>query len=78
MDSTLSMLGTVSGDSASINITTIVQNWTSGKSENYGLLLKGSSEIYNLHQRAFFSTESDSLLRPRLEVYYTLPPSSRL
>ena len=78
LDSTLSMLGTVSGDSASINITTIVQNWTSGKSENYGLLLKGSSEIYNLHQRAFFSTESDSLLRPRLEVYYTLPPSSRL
>ncbi len=78
LDSTLSATGTVSGDSATFNITTIVQNWTSGKSENHGLLLKGSSEVYNLHQRAFFSTESDSLLRPSLEVYYTLPPSSRL
>ncbi len=78
LDSTISALGTVSGDSATFNITSIMQNWTSGKSENYGLILKGSNEVYNLHQRGFFSTESDSLLQPHLEVYYTLPPSSRL
>ncbi len=78
LDSAISALGTVSGDSATFNITSIVQNWTSGVSENYGLILKGSNELFNLYQRGFYSTDSDSFLQPSLEIFYTLPPSSRL
>jgi hypothetical protein len=70
--------GTAIGDSATFNITSIVQDWTSGVKENFGLMLKGNNEYFNLHQRAFFSTTVDSVLQPCLKIYYTEPPSSRL
>lgn len=70
--------GTASGDSATFNITSMVQDWTSKVKENFGLMLKGNNEYFDLHQRSFFSTTADSALQPYLEIYYTEPPSSRL
>lgn len=77
-DSTKSLEGSIEGDSALINVTPMVQEWTSRAEENNGLLLLGKDEKKNLLRRVFYSTTADSFLQPRLEIFYSLPPSSRL
>lgn len=76
-DSTISITGNVEDDSVTINVTSTIQNWSSGKNENHGFLLVGKSEKSNLSRRAFYSTSADSVWRPRMEVFYSLPPSTR-
>ena len=61
-----------------INITTIVQNWTSKAVANHGLVLIGASEISTVEARSFYSAQADSALVPQLEIHYSLPPSNRM
>ncbi len=77
-DSTTMGWSTLEGDSISINVTNIVQKWTSGKNENYGFILMGKNEKRDIFGRAFYSTSCDSLYQPTLEIFYSLPPNSRL
>jgi hypothetical protein len=80
-DSTLDVSGIIPADSTwiQINASPLVQRWTFGTSENQGLLLKGAGETDDILERVFYSTcATDSLLRPYMEIYYTLPPNSRL
>jgi len=73
----ITYVGSVYKDSAGVNITHMVQTWIKGIEENYGLVLKVKSENKEQFTRFFFSTSADSALMPRLDIYYTLPPSSR-
>ncbi len=77
-DTTRVLTGSIEGDSAVINITLLLQEWTSYSIENNGILLLGEDENENLLRRVFHSTSADSALRPKLEMFYSLPPSSRL
>lgn len=70
--------GLMEGDSAAVDITFFLQNWIFGSEENHGLIISGNLETTNLASRAFYTTTAgDSLLRPHIRLYYTLPPSSR-
>jgi len=75
-DSSLSFTGSVEDDSAVINLTFYVQNWTIGIKENNGIILLGKNERSDLMRRAFYS-RTDSQKKPRLEIIYSLPPSGR-
>ncbi len=74
-DSTLSFNGKIEGDSVSIDLTYYVQNWTIGTKENYGLLLRGGNERSNIRRRIFHSSAVPGK-KPKLEVFYSLPPSA--
>ena len=81
-DSTMGLGGFVTEDSLLINVSFFVQSWTTGDMENHGIVLKSADENANLYERAFISTSpgapEDSLKKPKLHVYYSLPPASRL
>jgi len=81
-DSTMGLGGFVGEDSLSLNLSFFVQSWTVGDMENHGIILKSADEKFNLYERAFISTTpdvpEDSLRRPKLHIYYSLPPSSKL
>lgn len=77
-DSTMGIGGSVIEDSTVMILTPFVQGWTAGFTTNYGLLLIGWNERNDLNRRAFYSTTADSHQRPKLKIFYTLPPSSRL
>jgi hypothetical protein len=77
-DSTMGIAGSVIEDSSVMNLTPFVQGWTAGFTTNYGLLLIGWNERNDLHRRAFYSIATDSHRQPKLKIFYTLPPSSRL
>ena len=54
------------------NITSMVQEWMSAPSSNFGLLLNSDASVRQNRYRYFASTEySDPALRPRLEVTFT-------
>jgi hypothetical protein len=68
----------ITGESlVNINITTIAQYWVSNIKENNGLILIGFDETDTISRRTFYSTSNDTLLQPTLEVFYSVPPSSR-
>lgn len=80
-DSTFKVTGAILKDSTwmHINVSPLIQSWTFGTAENHGLILKGKREADDLLERVFHSTAcGDSSLLPHLEIFYTLPPSSRL
>jgi hypothetical protein len=77
-ETSLACKGTTAGFALHINITSIVQDWTSKDLPNYGLVLIGGSETTTVEARAFFSTQADSAVVPQLEIHYSLPPSSRM
>ena len=74
-DSTYSAYGLAYGDSASINITSLVQRWTTGEMENHGTMVMGTNEKNDLFGAAFYSTTADFQNRPVLEIFYSLPTS---
>jgi hypothetical protein len=76
-DSTYFVSDTTQKDSLKLNITSFLQDWTSGNKTNFGLLLAGYKANIDPYQIGFFSTNSDPILRPRLEVFYSLPSSSQ-
>jgi len=61
-------------DSLTINLTPFVQEWTSGKSENNGLIFMGASEGTDIMQRKFFDSSAAPEKRPSIKIFYTLPP----
>ena len=72
------VVSALGGDSAVINITPFVQSWNAGGEVNYGLLIVGEQENTSIYQRAFYSTKADSAKRPKLKIFYSLSPSSRI
>jgi len=66
---------TSSETSVRIDLASLLQGCVSA--EDFGLLLRSSSEFSNISRIAFFSGEADSANRPRLAIYYTLPPGFR-
>lgn len=62
-------------DSLTINLTSFVQDWTSGKSENHGLIFMGASEGTNILERKFFSSSAALNKRPLVKIFYTIPPT---
>jgi hypothetical protein len=77
LDSTWTASASVSGDSAALVLTTLVQKWTSRTEPNCGLMLRGVLETTDPAGRAFFSASADSAGIPRLKVFYSVPPSGR-
>jgi len=66
------------GDSLVVNIASFVQKWVSDRLdgwENYGMLLSSKTEGSDISRLAFFSSEADIPLSPKLTLYYSLPPS---
>jgi hypothetical protein len=57
------------------DVTTAVQAWVGHKIDNYGLLLRSTDEQDPLARIAIHSSASPADLRPRLKIYYTLPPN---
>lgn len=57
-----------------VNITPIVQSYTSGDYDNNGIIFESSNENKNFSKLRFFDfEESDESLRPYLEIIYTEP-----
>ena len=71
------LAGVTAGDSILINITAFTQSWNDGSKDNHGLILRDQEERVSLLQHGFYSTTADSSLWPRLEIFYSLPPSQR-
>lgn len=66
------------GDSLVVNIASFVQRWVSDRSDrwgNYGMLLSSKTEGSDISRLAFFSSEADTPLSPKLTLYYSVPPS---
>lgn len=57
----------------SVSINPIFQNWNSGNLPNLGMSIRGFFELQNIDRFIFYSPAvSDTTLRPRLKIYYTL------
>jgi hypothetical protein len=76
-DSTWVASGSFTEDSVAVVVTSLVQKWTSRTFRNGGMMLTGVLEKSDLAGRSFFSSSADSARMPRLDVYYSLPPSGR-
>ncbi|MBN2201535.1 hypothetical protein JW777_06270, partial [bacterium] len=61
-----------------VSITSLVQRWSSGVIRNGGLMLRGALETSDPAGCSPYSRSApDSSLIPRLELFYSLPPTSR-
>ncbi|HHL71325.1 MAG TPA: DNRLRE domain-containing protein [Bacteroidetes bacterium] len=65
----------VNGDSSElkINLSNMVQRWNSGADPNYGFVLISLRSAVDFSRVAFYSSQADSSLRPRLDVTYSIP-----
>lgn len=76
-DTSLVTVGTVDQDSASIDITDIVQNWIYGGLDNFGLVVMSNISRTSYYERAFYSSAcQDSTRMPQLVIYYSIAPAS--
>ena len=74
-DSTIYATAVFQGDSSSAATTSIIQKLVSNRQRKCGLILSGLLETMDLSGRAVFSSSAGSSLTPRLEIFYSLPPS---
>ncbi len=65
------------GDSVKINLTRYITNWNAGLFPNNGILIQSGLENQTLIHREFYGSSADSSLLPRLDIFYSRPPSSR-
>ncbi len=65
----------VSKDHVTTFITDIVQKWVSGKIANKGLRLAPRYPGADLFRIALYKDQADSLLNPRVTIYYSIPPA---
>lgn len=70
---TISYAPTYQDSTLTFDITPSVQGWTNGNYENYGLLVKSQNEGTTIGRVALYSSQSDSLVQPKLHIYYTTP-----
>lgn len=77
LDSSNTLTGSWTSASPSLRMTSMVQKWTSHQKPNCGFILKGTEEKENLMGRGFYSIGSDTVLAPKLDIYYSLPPGTR-
>ncbi len=68
----------IKSDSASADLTSSVQNWTSNMIKNNGLLLMGRNEYMNLDYRKLYSSAADTSKKPSLKIFYSIPPEENL
>jgi len=66
---------TVADSVLTFDITPTVQAWISGQYENYGFQLQSFGEGTTLGRIAFYSMNADSVLQPKVYLYYTSPAS---
>jgi hypothetical protein len=74
-DSTIYATAVFQGDSSAVVTTSIIQKLVANKRRKCGLILSGLLETMDLSGRAVFSSSAGSSLTPRLEIFYSLPPS---
>ncbi|HNT52095.1 MAG TPA: hypothetical protein PKH19_01740 [Candidatus Syntrophosphaera sp.] len=64
----------VSGDSVVVNITPLVQAWSSGDSGNWGMVVRSLQELLNFGRLEFWHfTDAPPDKQPKLRVTYTPP-----
>lgn len=56
------------------DITASIQGIFNKNHENFGFLVRSTSEGQTISRVAFYTSKSDSLLQPKIYLYYTLPP----
>lgn len=62
------------GNSFKVDLTDVLQTWVNREKEDFGFRLTPYGLGRGLFRAVFYaSTASDSLLRPKLEVYYSVP-----
>lgn len=69
--------GTLVDGIAKIDVTNIIQQWSSLAIDNKGILLKGQYETIDLSWKIFNSTSTFTPTQPKLEIYYTTPPKRK-
>lgn len=57
----------------SVDLTNFVQKWVSGKHANSGLRLSPRYLGMDLYRAVFYASEPDSVLKPTILIYYSLP-----
>lgn len=62
--------------SLQVSLRTLVQEWRQGFVSNNGILVVASRPNRDLFRVAFANQASDSSRAPRLEIYYTVPPTT--
>ncbi|UCE17642.1 MAG: DNRLRE domain-containing protein [Gemmatimonadota bacterium] len=65
---------TLGQDAIVFDIRSVIQDWISGKRQNYGLRVKSIDEDWDITSSVFHSSQSDPGLGPKLEVAYATPP----
>ena len=63
------------GGSDSLNIQVFVQEWISERFENNGFIIRPQAPGRDVSRVAFYSTEIDTSLAPKLKIDFTLPPA---
>jgi len=56
------------------DITASIQGIFNKNYDNFGFLIRSTSEGETISRVAFYTSKSDSLLQPKIYLYYTLPP----
>ena len=74
LDESYSAMSSMETDSLVMNLTSLIQDWTSNTVENHGMMLIGNGEYTDWNCRVFYSTHADSTLIPVLRIYYSTPP----
>jgi hypothetical protein len=77
-NNSMGVSGVLTADSVVLNVTPFIQGWTADYTENLGFLLYGRYHRENMTGRSFYTSQADSALIPKLQLYYSLPPTSRL
>lgn len=73
VDSAYYLSGSLYQAKLEVNIHPLFQGWVRGDWENMGVLIKSYFDHTDVDQQAFYSSEEpDSLLRPRLQLIYSI------
>ncbi len=56
-----------------INLSNMVQQWNAGDATNYGVLLLSLRSAVDFSRVAFYSSQADSTVRPKLDITYSTP-----
>ncbi len=68
---------TVSDSILTFDVTPSLQGWISKNYENFGFLMESTYEYESIGRVAFYSSLADFELRPKIRLYYTLPPQQQ-
>ncbi|MBN1348608.1 DNRLRE domain-containing protein [candidate division KSB1 bacterium] len=70
-------IGTTNGDTMTVEINQLVQDWVAEVEPNYGILVRALDEGYGLYRAAFYGDMIDTTFAPQLVIKYSKPSQAQ-